>query len=174
MNWLHQRNQQRVSGHLLNDEGEQVIDLVGKHAIAYVRVGLWLLLALAMWVLALFVHLDVAWLLLLLGLGVMVWAMYLALDTMNDVFVITTMRVFRISGVFTVKIGTMPISRILDITVYTPLLGRFLNYGHFVFESAAQAQGLREIRNIARPVERDLTIQRVVQRAGLRGRMPPL
>ena len=49
-------------------------------------------------------------------------------------------------------------------------LGRLLGYGHFTFESAAQAQGLRNIRFIGDPDERDLTIQRVVQRSGLRGR----
>ena len=36
---------------------------------------------------------------------------------------------------------------------------------------AAQAQGLREIRYVARPAERDLTIQRVIQRSGLRKKM---
>ena len=50
-----------------------------------------------------------------------------------------------------------------------PLLGRMLDFGHFIFESAAQEQGLRDIRFVPRPDERDLAIQRVVQRAGLRG-----
>ena len=57
----------------------------------------------------------------------------------------------------------MPLSRILDITVDKPITGRILGYGHFIFESAAQDQGLREIRYVARADERDLTIQRVVQ-----------
>ena len=39
-------------------------------------------------------------------------------------------------------------------------------YGHFVFESAAQEQGLRDIRFVGYPDKRDLTIQRVVQRSG--------
>ena len=50
-----------------------------------------------------------------------------------------------------------------------PLHGRVLGFGHFVFESAAQEQGLRDIRYVGRPDERDLSIQRVVQRSGLRG-----
>ena len=87
----------------------------------------------------------------------------------RDVFVITNMRVFRASGVFSVRIATMPITRILDITVEKPLVGRLLGYGHFIFESAAQAQGLRKLRFIPDPDQRDLTIQRVVQRSGLRG-----
>ena len=53
--------------------------------------------------------------------------------------------------------------------VEKPVVGRLLNYGHFVFESAAQEQGLRDIRYVGRPYERDLVIPRVVQRAGLRG-----
>ena len=57
----------------------------------------------------------------------------------------------------------------IDITVKKPLQGRLLNYGNFVFESAAQEQGLRDIRYVGSPDERDLAIQRVVQRAGLRG-----
>jgi predicted metallo-beta-lactamase superfamily hydrolase len=43
-----------------------------------------------------------------------------------------------------------------------------LGYGHFTFESAAQEQGLRDIRYVARPLERDLVIQRHVQLSGLR------
>jgi uncharacterized membrane protein YdbT with pleckstrin-like domain len=77
--------------------------------------------------------------------------------------------VFRVRGVLSQRLATMPLHRILDITVEKPVLGRLLNYGHFVFESAAQEQGLRDIRFVARPYERDLTIQRVVQRSGLRG-----
>ena len=86
-----------------------------------------------------------------------------------DRFVVTNMRVFRVRGVLGRRLATMPLGRILDITVEKPVLGRLLNYGHFVFESAAQEQGLHRIRHVPRPYERDLVIQRVVQRAGLRG-----
>jgi hypothetical protein len=78
------------------------------------------------------------------------------------------MRVFRVHGVLGSTVATMPITRILDITVEKPLLGRMLGYGHFVFESAAQEQGLRDVRFVGDPDERDLTIQRVVQRSGAR------
>ena len=88
-----------------------------------------------------------------------------------DRFVITNMRVFRVRGVFSRRLATMPISRILDITVEKPLLGRVLGYGHFVFESAAQEQGLKDIRYVGSADQRDLTIQRVVQRSGLRRSM---
>ena len=41
----------------------------------------------------------------------------------------------------------------------------------FVFETAAQDQGLRAIRYVGDPQKRDLTIQRVIARAGLRTKM---
>jgi hypothetical protein len=113
--------------------------------------------------------LDVALLPLLIGIAMLAWSAWKALAANLDCFVITNMRVFRVKGVLVRSLATMPLGRILDITVVKPLQGRMLGYGHFTFESAAQAQGLRDIRYVPRPDERDLTIQRVVQRSGLRG-----
>ena len=42
-----------------------------------------------------------------------------------------------------------------------PVLGRVLGYGHFVFESAAQDQGLREIKWVSEIDDRERLIQRV-------------
>lgn len=164
---------QKIEGHLLVDEGEQVIDLVRHHPIVYWRPIAEAVGTLALWLLAVFGPIDLGWLFILLGVALAVHALFLTLREHRDVFVVTNMRVFRASGVFNVRVATMPIARILDITVQKPLLGRFLNYGHFTFESAAQAQGLRDIRYIGDPDARDLTIQRVVQHSGLRGRQLP-
>jgi uncharacterized membrane protein YdbT with pleckstrin-like domain len=120
-------------------------------------------------VLTLFVDTRIGWAFLLTGAGVLLVAAYLALSVHMDRFVVTNMRVFRVKGVFAQSLATMPLTRILDITVKKSLIGRMLGYGDFVFESAAQEQGLREIDKVGRVDERDLTIQRVVQRAGLRG-----
>lgn len=169
---LASRNGHRTERHLLSVEGEEVIDLVEKHPVAYVPAGLWITGGLVVWIFATWLPEQLSWVVFFLGLGLIGWGVYRVVALMLDVFVITNMRVFRLSGVFAVQIATMPISRILDITVEKPLIGRLLGYGHFIFESAAQAQGLREIRFIGDPYERDLTIQRVVQRAGLRSRMP--
>lgn len=161
---------QEIEAHLLTDEGEQVIDLVRHHPVVYWRAVLETCGCLGLWLLAIFGPIKLGWLFILLGIGLALHAAFLTLREHRDVFVITNMRVFRASGVFNVRVATMPIARILDITVQKPLLGRFLNYGHFTFESAAQAQGLRDIRYIGDPDRRDLTIQRVVQRSGIRGR----
>lgn len=158
-----------VGRHLLREEGEVIVDEVHRHWIVYVVPALWALLGLGLLLVAVLSSLDVAGALMLLALGVLGYAAWCALGHHLDVFVITNMRVFRIKGVFARSLATMPLGRILDITVYKPLSGRILGYGHFVFESAAQEQGLREIRYVGRPDARDLAIQRVVQRAGLRG-----
>ena len=158
-----------IRRHLLREEGEVVVDEVRKHPVAYLRPALEGTVALLLLVTFPWVRLDVAWAPFLLCGGIAAHAAWLALQAKMDVFVITNMRVFRVHGVLSQELATMPLSRILDITVSKPLVGRLLGYGHFVFESAAQEQGLREIRLVGRPDDRDLAIQRVVQRAGLRG-----
>ena len=162
--------EQDVESHLLTDEGEEVIDLVRHHWIVYWLPTLELVGVVALWLLALLGPIQLGWFFLVGGVLLALHAVYGLARERRDVFVVTNMRVFRASGVFSVRIATMPITRILDITVEKPLLGRILGFGHFVFESAAQAQGLRDIRYIGDPDERDLTIQRVVQRSGLRTR----
>lgn len=161
--------EQKIQQHLLADEGEHVIDIVGHHWIAYIR-GISFALG---GVLALFIAvigpIELGWLFLLIGFGLLVYGGYRMMREHMDLFVITNMRVFRAKGVFTQQVATMPIARILDITVNKPFIGRILGYGHFVFESAAQEQGLRDIRAIGDPDSRGLTIQRVIQRSGLRG-----
>ena len=127
----------------------------------------WILLALV--VAGVFAPVDVAWLPWLVAVALALHAGWKALVEYMDRFVITNMRVFRVHGVLSQSLATMPLSRILDISVKKPLHGRLLGFGHFCFESAAQEQGLRDIRYVGRPDERDLSIQRVVQRSGLRG-----
>lgn len=159
----------RIGRHLLRDEGEVIVDEVRKHWIVYVTPFLEALAGLAILVAFPFAPLDLAWFPFLLGWAVLAHAGWRALSWHMDRFVVTNMRVFRVRGVLAQTLATMPLGRILDITVQKPLTGRLWGYGHFVFESAAQEQGLREIGYVGRPDERDLVIQRVVQRSGLRG-----
>jgi membrane protein YdbS with pleckstrin-like domain len=161
-----------IDRHLRSEDGETVEDRVPHHAVVYVRPALQMLVAVSIMVWGLFLSPEIAWLWFLVGLGLAGHALWLAMADHMDRFVVTNQRVFRVSGVFAQKRATMPISRILDITVEKPFLGRLLGYGHLVFESAAQEQGLRDIRFIGQPDERDRTIQGVVQRSGLRGPRP--
>ncbi len=147
-----------------------IVDEVRHHWFAYTRPVVEVVLAVALLVAVPFVWVDLAGIVLVVAVLVLGHAAWLGLGHHRDRFVITNMRVFRVHGVLSQHLATMPLSRILDISVDKPLHGRALGFGHFVFESAAQEQGLRDIRYVARPDARDLAIQRVVQRAGLRGR----
>ncbi len=158
-----------IRRHLLRDEGEVIVDEVRHHWIVFVLPAIETVLALLLVAAVPFVNLDLAWFPFALALGILGHAAWRALGEHMDRFVITNMRVFRVHGVLSQQLATMPLSRILDITVKKPLHGRILGFGHFVFESAAQEQGLRDIRYVGRPDQRDLSIQRVVQRSGLRG-----
>lgn len=168
--WLGDPN---ISKHLLREEGEVVVDEVTHHWFAYLRPGVEAALALGLLVASWVVPLQAAWLLIVVATALLLHAAWGALDVLRDRFVITNMRVFRVHGVLAQHLATMPLTRILDISVKKPLHGRLLGFGHFCFESAAQEQGLRDIRYVGRPDERDLAIQRVVQRSGLRGPRVP-
>ncbi|GAB2883397.1 PH domain-containing protein [Nocardioides pacificus] len=158
-----------IGKHLLREEGEVIVDEVRHHWVAYTIPALEALVALVLLVAFPFVDVDLAWFPFLVALGLLLHAGWRALREHMDRFVITNMRVFRVHGVLSQQLATMPLTRILDITVAKPLHGRILGFGHFCFESAAQEQGLRDIRYVGRPDDRDLSIQRVVQRSGLRG-----
>jgi len=159
----------RIGRHLLREEGEVVVDEVRHHWFAYLRPGIEGVLGLVLLVASMFVHVDLAWLLLVGAFVLLLRAAWGLVREHRDRFVITNMRVFRVHGVLNAHLATMPLSRILDISVRKPIHGRVFGFGHFCFESAAQEQGLRDIRYVGRPDERDLAIQRVVQRSGLRG-----
>jgi len=158
----------RIVKHLLTREGEQVIDEVRHHWVVYALTAFDWIGAVLVLAATLSTPLDRAWLPISVALVLAAHGGWNALNQSLDRFVITNMRVFRVRGVLDQRIATMPIARILDITVDKPLAGRILGFGHFTFESAAKSQGVREIRYIGRPDERDLTIQSVLQRAGLR------
>lgn len=159
----------QVHRHLI--DGEYIEDEVHRHPMAMARPILGLFVTMAMFLAMPFLR-GAYWLGLLIGLGVFGWSLWRIAEEIMDRFVVTNMRVFRVHGVIAQHIATVPMQRILDISVHIPVLGRIFNYGHFVFESAAQEQGLREIRFVGRPEERDLKIQQVIQRSGVRGRAP--
>lgn len=158
-----------VERHLIADDGEVIIDEVRKHWASNVFAALEMAAALPALFLLAWLPSQLYWVPFFLALFLVVHGGWRILGRRMDRFVITNMRVFRVHGILSQRIATMPIARILDISVHVPILGRIFNYGHFIFESAAQDQGLREIRYVAAPNQRGLTIQRVIQRAGLRG-----
>jgi uncharacterized membrane protein YdbT with pleckstrin-like domain len=160
----------RVSERLLRHLDETLVADVRHHWVVYVVPSLLAIAGFWVLVLGLLVNLGAGWFCVAVGGLLLAWAGWKALAEHMDRFVITNMRVFRVRGVLAESAATMPLARVLDITVQKTMLGRVLGYGHFVFESAAQEQGLRDIRFVPRPDRLDLVIQEQVQQAGLRGR----
>jgi hypothetical protein len=158
----------KVEKHLIHSEGEVIIDEVRHHWVVYETPSLEAMAALLLVGVMLFGPIKGAPFILVVVAALVLHASWVSVNQHRDRFVVTNMRVIRIKGVFSQSIATTPIMRILDVTVIKPIMGRLLGYGHFVFESAAQEQGFREIRYVSRPDERDLTIQTVIQRSGLR------
>ena len=159
-----------VEKHLLESEREFVVDEVGPHLITRLP-GTGLALAGAALMVAMPWLGPGWWLALLAGLVLGLAGLWKVHVQNMDRLVVTNMRVFRVHGVLNQHLASVPIIRILDISVEQPFLGQLLNFGHFVFESAAQDQGLKRISYVPDIELRDLIIQTVIQRAGLRARM---
>jgi hypothetical protein len=170
MGGLHEVRDRRVRRRLLREEDarEDIVDEVHHHWVVYFFQVLEAAVALAVLVLMLYSPAKLGWVLFAVAVALALHAGWKTLVEFMDVFVITNMRVFRVSGVLTSKHATTPLVRILDITVDQTFLGLLLGYGHFTFESAAQEQGLHDIKFVPRPLQRDLTIQRHVQLSGFR------
>ncbi len=161
-----------VHRYLLESQGEAMVLEVHKHwaasAFAWFRLALAVLIGSSAFATtgALF------WAIFVVAAGLASQALYRIADEHRDRFVITNQRVFRVHGTLSTQRASVPLGRILDITVNKPLLGRILNYGHFVFESAAQIQGISEITFVADIDARDAVLQETMQRAGLRATAP--
>lgn len=90
---------------------------------------------------------TIMWLVLFIVAG------YYIGDWYFDKFVLTDKRVMLIEGIVTRKVGMMPLARVTDMAYQQSPLGRILNYGTFVLESAGQEQALREIAPLPYPNE---------------------
>ncbi len=145
---------------------ERVIDEVKHHWIVQIFPFLIMLVGVLLAIVWLpRVSVDAIWVPTLIVAAIFGFGAYRSLWEHMDRFVITNIRVFRVWGVFWQRRATMPTSRLLDVTVRKPFVGRIFGWGHIVLETAAQEQGIREIRFIPDPDGRDRIIQEV--RTGL-------
>ena len=157
----------RVDRYLLAEDGELMRDQVRRHWAASLwpavrlGVGLWMFSGSFVFTSWFF------WVVLVGSLAVITQALWSLADQYRDRFVVTNQKVYRVHGNLNQLRASMPLTRILDITVDRPVIGRVLGYGHFVFESAAQDQGLREIKWVPDIDQRERLIQRVIHEAGL-------
>jgi membrane protein YdbS with pleckstrin-like domain len=125
--------------------GEKKIIEIHKHWVVLFWPTIRLCVGVTVSLLALRVEGNWFWLVWFLGFVLGAQALWQILAEYRDRFMITTIRLFRHHGVLATGRAAIPISRVVDITVQRPMIGRWLNYGHFKFESAAQIQGLYKI-----------------------------
>lgn len=156
-----------IDRHLLHDDGEVVIVEIAKPPVAAIGSAVWVVAGVFMLLLMGFAG-QGWWLMLIIGLVLALIGIYRIHELYMDRFVVTNLRVFRVRGTFERHVATVPLARILDITVHQPFLGTVFNYGHLVFESAAQDQGLRDIKYVDDPFTMEHTIEQVIQRSGVR------
>jgi len=164
INWL----DPHVDKYILTTAGEHKVLEVKKHWVASAWPGVRAGVGFVILVSAFAFTGAIFWVIFLLGLVIGVQALYRIIEEYRDRFVITNQRVFRVNGVVATARASVPLTRILDITVNKPVIGRWLNYGHFVFESAAQVQGLNEITFVGDIDQREDVLRMVMQPADLR------
>ena len=87
----------------------------------------------------------IGWIALALNL---VWK---AVNWAVDYFVVTSQRIMLTSGLFTRKVGMMPLGKVTDMSFQRSFGGQLLGYGEFIIESAGQDQALRTIDHIPYP-----------------------
>jgi membrane protein YdbS with pleckstrin-like domain len=89
----------------------------------------------------------------LVWLAVIGWVAWEVFDWYFDRFILTNKRVMVVNGIITRKVAMMPLLRVTDMKYEQSALGRILNYGTFVLESAGQDQALREVKHLPNPNE---------------------
>jgi membrane protein YdbS with pleckstrin-like domain len=89
----------------------------------------------------------------LIWLAVVGWVAWKVFDWYFDRFILTNKRVMVVNGIITRKVAMMPLLRVTDMKYEQSALGRMLNYGTFVLESAGQDQALREVKHLPNPNE---------------------
>ncbi len=152
-----------VDRFILSTADEQKVVEVRKHWAASAWAWVRLAIGIVIFISGFAYQSPVYWIFFIVGGALGGQALWHILEEYRDRFVITNQRVFRVHGVLSTARASVPLSRILDITVKKSFVGRWLNYGHFVFESAAQIQGLNEIRYVKDIDKREDVLRMVMQ-----------
>ena len=151
-----------VNQYVLDRAGEYMVLEVRKHWVASLwpalRAAFGVLLFLSAWAFPS----PTYWIFFLAGLVIGGQAFWRLLEEYRDRFVITNQRLIRVNGVFDTQRASVPLGRILDITIKQSWVGHILNYGHFIFESAAQVQGLNEIKFVSSIKDREDALRMIM------------
>jgi membrane protein YdbS with pleckstrin-like domain len=100
----------------------------------------------------------------LVSVAVIIWLIIMGYvgwqvaDWYFDRFILTNKRIMVVNGLVARTVGMMPLVRVTDMKYTQSPLGRMLNFGTFVVESAGQDQALREVKSLPNPNELYLRI----------------
>jgi uncharacterized membrane protein YdbT with pleckstrin-like domain len=155
--WLARFLDPKVDEEIMIEIGERKVLEIRKHWMASIRQILKLAFATLLWFFLLAWSPEVwyGWVGWFAG---QCWVIFLTVravwritDHYRDRFVITNQRILRVDGVIGTGSAMIPLGKVTDITVKQSWLGKIFNFGHMIFESAGQVQGLDEIRYVQNP-----------------------
>ena len=106
-----------VEQYILRDADEELVVEVRKHWIASFLATIRLAIGLVIFVSAWAFEEPIYWVFFVIGLAIVLQALWRVLEEYRDRFIITNQRVFRVHGVLNVHRATIPLGRILDTTV---------------------------------------------------------
>jgi uncharacterized membrane protein YdbT with pleckstrin-like domain len=109
-------------------------------------------------------HPTVAALALLGGAGLALYLMGKRWAERYTAYVLTTMRVMRVSGFLSRSTAWIPWMKVTDIRYEASIAGRILGYATVYIESANEQSGLAEMRNLQNPEEFYARLTELVQR----------
>lgn len=122
---------------------------------------------------------DGAW---VVALAALVWTglpLLSALENRHAVrLIVTESRVVHVSGWLARRYGMMPLSKITDLTIEEPVIGRIFGYGTLIAESPGQVQALNRMPFLPEPLSvwhtiSDLLYARAVEDEPARAPDPP-
>lgn len=86
------------------------------------------------------------------------WVAWKVADWYFDRFILTNKRLMLVNGIITRRVAMMPLIKVTDMKYEQSPMGRMLNYGTFVLESAGQDQALSKVAHMPNPNELYLRI----------------
>jgi membrane protein YdbS with pleckstrin-like domain len=89
---------------------------------------------------------------------IMAWVAWRVADWYFDRFILTNKRLMLVNGIITRRVAMMPLIKVTDMKYEQSPMGRLLNYGTFVLESAGQDQALSKVTHMPNPNELYLRI----------------
>lgn len=94
------------------------------------------------------------WLFLVLVWSPLSWLVWAYVDWKREYFIVTDRRLMLVHGVINRDVAIMPLGKVTDMLYRRSPVGKALNYGTFIFESAGQDQALSQVPWVTNPDQR--------------------